>query len=216
MSQYYLSAGGGGSTVTGTGTDKHVVRWDGTGVPVIQDGVALETDLGAFQTSDGTLALPSYSFLSDPSAGMYTDTGVVYIVANSNSLLELDGTNQTADINAITTITETLQVDDVVTFNSGQVVKVTSSAISLNVDATMFQILITDTSAPRTVTLPAAPTAGTQFRIKDATGAAGTNNITVDVTGGVVTIDGATSQVININYGFMTVLFDGTEYFIVG
>ncbi len=38
--------GGGGGTVTGTGTDNHITRWDGTGVPVIQDSGVIITDAG--------------------------------------------------------------------------------------------------------------------------------------------------------------------------
>lgn len=217
MSQYFLSNGGGGGDVDGpaSSTDNAVVRFDGTTGKLIQNGVATETDAGAFLTASGTSALPAYSFTSAPTYGMYYDTDVVYLVGNNNSLLELNGSAQTATINAATNVTDACDVDGLMTMSQGQVVQLTSSAIDIVVAATQYQILITDTSIARTVTLPAAPTTGQQFRIKDASGAAGTNNITVDVTGGVVTIDGATSQLINVNYGYMTVMFDGTSYYIV-
>ena len=40
------STGGGGGTVTGTGTDNRLVRWNGTGVPVIQDSSWSLSDTG--------------------------------------------------------------------------------------------------------------------------------------------------------------------------
>ena len=61
----------GGAPVHGTGTDNHIVRWDGTGVPVIQDGVAIETDAGAIQAGNGSTALPAFTFVTDPDTGFY-------------------------------------------------------------------------------------------------------------------------------------------------
>lgn len=42
----FIAAGGGGGSVNGTGTDNHLVRWDGTGVPLIQDSGWVLDDLG--------------------------------------------------------------------------------------------------------------------------------------------------------------------------
>jgi hypothetical protein len=59
-----------------------------------------------------------------------------------------------------------------------------------------------DTSAARTLTLPsiASTAKGRVYIIKDATGGAGENNITVNVDGGS-NIDGTTTYVMAINYG---------------
>lgn len=62
------------------------------------------------------------------------------------------------------------------------------------------------------VNLPDAPTTGRIFVIKDFTGSAATHNITVTTVGGVVTIDGATTYVMNTNFQSVQVLFDGTRY----
>jgi hypothetical protein len=61
--------------------------------------------------------------------------------------------------------------------------------------------------------LPASPT-GTVFIVKDISGAAFTNNITVTATGGAL-IDGAASALINTNYGSITLVFNGTQWNIV-
>lgn len=99
----------------------------------------------------------------------------------------------------------------------GNIYKATRSAVSYVVLPTDLYIGITDTAAPRTVTLMTAAQGAhlnQLFIVKDESGAAATNNITVTVDG-VQTIDGATSQVISSNYGSLTMMFDGTNYFIL-
>jgi hypothetical protein len=88
-----------------------------------------------------------------------------------------------------------------------------------NVNTSPYVVLATDyylsvdcSGGPITVELPNAPTTKQIFIIKDRTGSAGTNNITLTTVGGVVTIDGSTSQVINTNYESMNVLFNGSGY----
>lgn len=65
---------------------------------------------------------------------------------------------------------------------------------------------------PITIQLPNAPSTGRIIVIKDKTGSSATNNITVTTVGGVVTIDGATTRVIKLNFEALNVLFDGTGY----
>jgi hypothetical protein len=50
---------------------------------------------------------------------------------------------------------------------------------------------------------------GSIIVVKDESGAAGTNNITVS-RGGTDTIDGATSTAISSNYGVVTVMSNGS------
>ena len=73
---------------------------------------------------------------------------------------------------------------------------------------------MTSTAAARTINLPAAATAGAGkvYIIKDESGAAGTNNITADANASE-TIDGATTKVINSNYGVLRLICDGTNWF---
>jgi len=65
-----------------------------------------------------------------------------------------------------------------------------------------------------TVTLPSGATNGQVFVIKDESGNAGTDNITI-ATAGAETIDGAATRVISANYGTVTVYFNGSNYFII-
>ncbi len=63
-----------------------------------------------------------------------------------------------------------------------------------------------------TIRLPNAPTTGRVLYIKDATGAALTNNISITTVGGSVTIDGLTTYTLNVNYQSVGVIFNGSSY----
>ena len=76
-------------------------------------------------------------------------------------------------------------------------------------------IVVNKTVAAATaVTLPATPTVGDQYTIKDGKGDAAGNNITVTPTAG--NIDGSGTNVINSNYGFRTYIYNGTEWNVIG
>ncbi len=78
-----------------------------------------------------------------------------------------------------------------------------------------FYIGVTDTSSARTITLLNANIIKNQsWIIKDESGGAGTHNISITVAGGVKTIDGLTTYVINNNYGSVQLIYDGTNYFV--
>jgi hypothetical protein len=76
-----------------------------------------------------------------------------------------------------------------------------------------YYIGVTDTAAPRTITLPALASLPDwiQLIIKDESGAAGANNITVDADG-TEEIDGALTQVISSNYGVLRLRRNQNEW----
>lgn len=90
------------------------------------------------------------------------------------------------------------------------------SATDYVVLATDHQVWITDTSVARSVYLESAATAGAdrEIVVLDKSGVAGTNNITV-VPDGTDTISGAASYVISTNYGAVTLVCDGSNWFVV-
>ena len=53
-----------------------------------------------------------------------------------------------------------------------------ATAVSSNISLAAFNAYMVDTTAARTLTLPASPTLGNEIHIFDATGNAATNNIT--------------------------------------
>lgn len=72
---------------------------------------------------------------------------------------------------------------------------------------------VTDTSSPRTVTLASSDCKeGRVIVVKDESGGAGTNNITIN-TEGSETIDGNNSVTISSNYGVVRLYSDGNDWF---
>ncbi|MGL5626242.1 MAG: hypothetical protein ACRDDW_01825 [Candidatus Rhabdochlamydia sp.] len=94
---------------------------------------------------------------------------------------------------------------------------VVQTATNYTALATDVIIEVTNTSASRTITLPAPSAAastsnvGKFYVIKDTSGGAATNNISVVSASG--TIDGSGSLVIGTNYGAVQVYTDGTSYY---
>ena len=86
-------------------------------------------------------------------------------------------------------------------------------AISSDVTLTDRRLHFVDTSAARSLALPAA-SATLYLVVKDSGGSASTNNITV-TTPGAETVDGASTYVIDENYGSRTFVSDGTNYFVI-
>lgn len=72
-------------------------------------------------------------------------------------------------------------------------------------------VILVNRSGAVNVTLP-AQVSGRSVTIKDKSGAAASNNITVTPASG--TIDGSSTKLINTNYGSLTLVSDGTNWFI--
>lgn len=202
--------GGGGGDVTGpvSSTDNALVRFDGITGKIIKDGVAIEDDDGSIFSQDGTAAKPTYSFLNAPDTGMFCNPGftlgwaiggIPYLTLSSGGELGVGGS---------------LNVSNSASFNGAISTFPVLTATDYNVLGTNSQIIVTDTSAPRTVTLQNSTTTGRRIGIMDGSLAAGTNNITIDGNGKL--INGSATAVINVNGGAMTLMYDGTNYLIVG
>lgn len=88
---------------------------------------------------------------------------------------------------------------------------VTNTAISANTTLTAGIRYFVDTSAARTLTLPASPTQGNEIQIIDSSGTAATNKITVDPNSGK--INGvATNLIIDVNGAAATLIYTGSSW----
>jgi len=100
----------------------------------------------------------------------------------------------------------TLQVNGSLAF------QYTSTAVSITTSGDTI-IGVTDTSVARTITLASADAVvGRIITIKDESGAAGTNNITI-ATEGSETIDGAATNAIIANFGAGRYYSNGSNWF---
>jgi len=87
------------------------------------------------------------------------------------------------------------------------------------VSASPYVVLATDnvlsvdcSGIPITIQLPDVPVLGQVFRIKDRTGSANANNITVTTVTGATNIDGAATFVMNVAYESITVIGNSSTY----
>ncbi len=89
--------------------------------------------------------------------------------------------------------------------------KVTTSTYDILVDNLFIDVNV---GTATTLSLPQNPPIGTNFIVKDSSGSAGTNNITVTPASGN-TIQGQANFVINNNFGSLEIIYNGTNQWLV-
>jgi hypothetical protein len=88
---------------------------------------------------------------------------------------------------------------------------VTNTSINSNVTLTAGVRYFVDTTAARTLTLPASASVGDEIQVVDATGTAGTYNITLGSNS--LKINGSVQDaVIDVNGGAAVLLYTGSTY----
>lgn len=95
-------------------------------------------------------------------------------------------------------------------FKKGRRRAVTSVTGTYPVVVTDDYLAITTLAAPFTITLPAGPTLGDTYEIKDTVGNAGVNNVTISGNG--ANIDGAATILLSQNYASFVVTYTGTQW----
>lgn len=143
------------------------------------------------------------------------------VLSSVNRLLKLNGNTALANANALNVVTSTGTGGNLGTLKAEVAFSRFATAVSYTILLTDvgfgWVVGVTSTAAARTITLPLANAvpAGWQTTIKDESGGALTNNITI-ARAGADTIDGATSNVINLNYGSRTLYSDGvSKWFLI-
>lgn len=201
MPYYPPSSGGGGDANTSGGNS-----WDGTqtfteptsGTTVFESFVTGDTDPRFVVYADG---LAEWGDGSNPAdANLYRDA--VGVIKTDNSL-EV-GTDHTVggDSNLFNTF-----VTGVTNHSALRLGNLGAPIAGAHLfDEDNDYVIQFDTTAPRTGTLPAAPSDGVVFGTGDGTGTASANNITIAGNGN--TINGAASYTIVDDYGFVWLAFN--------
>ena len=87
----------------------------------------------------------------------------------------------------------------------------TSSSVTSNITLAASNNYFVDTSAARTLTLPASPSLGDEIHVFDATGSAATNNITVN-NNSLNIAGSAQTLLIDTNYAAVVLVYTGSTY----
>ena len=91
-------------------------------------------------------------------------------------------------------------------------VNVTFAMSPYTVTPTDYYISCDTSGGPITILLPNAPTQFDQLIIKDRTGDALVNNVTVTTVGGVVLIDGMSTYIFDEEFESIEMIFNGVSY----
>ncbi len=127
------------------------------------------------------------------------------LVSDASGFLTAATTTST-EIGYVNGVTSAIQTQ----LNTKDAIQKTIVSISSNVTLTANAIHLVSTAAARNVTLPSAPSTGTQLTIKDVTGSADVNNITI-VRAASETIEGvAASYVMDMTYQSVTLISDAS------
>lgn len=198
----------GRTTINGTQiTDASVsLTVDVTGVlPVANGGSAANTLTGILK-GNGTSA---FTAVTAPSGAIVGDTDTQTLTAKSIALSSNTITGTKAQFNTAVTDGDIVYVGDVVNI----AVPVTSKTANYTALTSDQVILVDATSAAITITLPAASGAsGTRFDIKkiDSSG----NLVIIDANASE-TIDGSLTLEIVNQYDSVTIVSNGTSWFII-
>lgn len=220
MSQFFSGGGGGGAlppTVpTSFTTDdansaipvaNNLNVFGGANINTTSAGstVTINLDNQVLQPN-GSNAAPSYSFVNQPGAGIYWNGSQIVFAQGGSDYLKLNGGGMNISGGTIFNGSKTL-------FQSGIAYNYTQpGGYPYNINQGNDYFVSVDTSSARTIRLPNGGDTGITYVVKDRTGNAGANNITVTTVGGVVLIDGSTTYTMATNYDFAQFLFNGTSW----
>lgn len=159
---------------------------------------------GQILSENGTSGAPTYSFSAFTDCGMFTDGTNTYLSGAGFATLSV-GFNVTLS-GGTNTITKGFLL-------SGIDTKIAD--FTTGYDKYLYLVDVTTGGAAITAQLVSSPITGQVYTFKDSTGAAATHNITISGTVSGVNIDGATTSVINVNYGSLTLIYNGTQWNVI-
>lgn len=182
---------------------------DGSAVTLLPSTTpAVPVDVTTYGMNQNGVSTWSWGNFSSPALEVNSSSGVTTF----NSAFSFPSTDGSANQVLVTDGAGTVTWQDVAE-NFWSITTVNSTPyVVLSTD---YYLSVDTSGAAITIQLPNTTTTGRVIRIKDASGNAATNNLTVTTVGGVVTIDGLTSQVLTVNYESISVIWNGTSYEVI-
>jgi len=225
-----ISAGNGTGVTTGTGGAAFIASGTGTtsnGSVSFRVGSTTFMTFGPSPNPTGILDMNWVSTITAPR--------IVHAGSATNNVIGADFTFQAQNMSGTTTTGGSVKIRsgtgtsadgyvstfagnlEIHRFGSSKSIYLAGQRVRLTaVNSSPYTVLIADmnlmvdTTAARTINLPTSPVSGDSYRIKDSTGTAATNNITVQ--GNSNNIEGSASNIINTNFGRILVVYNGTQW----
>lgn len=180
--------GNTGGAVGPNGADNINVVGDGTTITIAGNPGTNTLTVSTIGGGGGANSFPTDSGIATPIAGVLNINGGKGIIVS--------GTSNTVTVSSTGIFFTYIDV------NSSPYTVLTDD-VYLSVDST---------GGPITILFPNSALLGEPFIVKDRTGTAAVNNITVTTVGGVVTIDGVTSFIMDSAYQSISLVGNGTSY----
>jgi len=180
---------------------------------------------GNISATVGTLSIGSTSTLTGlvtatagitTATGSYTTTTSGGFTASGTGAVSTNSGNITSTSGNLTITAGTATIGGKVTMSAAQkvfygAVKTANYTASLTAD---YIIPVNSSGGAFTISLPAGHASGDTFTIKDVNGSLATNNVTIDPNA-AETIDGAATFIMTVNRQAVTVVSNGTNWFII-
>jgi hypothetical protein len=201
------TSGGGGGTVTNvtSGNANQITVIDNTTTPIITipsnfipPGTV--SPVGQFLAENGSSSAPGYAFANFPNNGLYSDSSShIGLVSGGNTLIDFNGI--IADFDAVILSTNAFLSAAQFCFNVKNPVSYPYTSVTSD------NFIAVTTTSPRVINLEtiANVQSGFYLMIKDVSGLAGSDAITINAHSGE-TIDGASSFIISTNYGSISLI----------
>lgn len=213
ITQYNVQTGGASNALN------NVAPGATSGVPLISQGAASQPIFGTALIAGGGTASTSFNTTGVVISGATSTTALAAVTLTDGQL----AIGSSAGNPAAATLTAGANITITNGHNSITIAANAASEVvnytGVNHAASPYTVLSTDyyisadvTAGVISILLPNAPTTGRVFVVKDKVGLAATSNITVTTVGGAVTIDGATTFVMNTAYESAEFIFNGTSY----
>ena len=218
-------------------TDTGVAKVDLSAVPLARlsitgtpDGTKFLRDDGSWQTVSGSgtgdfssntsTSVDSEIVLFSGTGGKTgkraTGSGIALLTSGVLSTVTAPGGTIVGTSDSQTLTNKTITTSGLLTVNGGMVWKRTATAISYTVLVTDALVSITDTSAARTITLPASAgvATGQTFTITDESNNATAQPITITRSGSDTFLGGGTSVLLDVSGGSVSVFWNGSVWII--
>lgn len=205
------------SQFSGAGTytaDGQGIELTGTQYSLELDGASLSKSASGLKFAVGA----AYRLVVRSVAGEVTDhsalTASRALATDANGLPTASATTAT-ELGYLNGVTSAIQTQINSVQSQIDAIRAAKGNVSVSSDVTLTdqRLHFVNTSAARSLELPSA--AATVFVIlKDVTGSAQTNPITI-TTAGAETVDGGSTYTIDWNYAALTFVSDGTNYFVL-
>jgi hypothetical protein len=159
--------------------------------------------------------------VSNASVGTSAQLQVTNGVASTVAVIVKAAASQTANLQewqnssgtVLAKITSTGAFDATAITINGQPIPtgLTSSTASSNITLSSNYKYFVDTTAVRTLTLPASPVLGDEIQIFDASNSAGTNNVTINSNSGKIN-GSVQNAIIDVNGAAVSFVYTGSTY----